>query len=131
MFSFIGVPVVIGYRDGGFDKPEMFDNIVGQFTVEYTTANDNMIYGRLSTGHKPGVFNFASPPIDGVPSVVEESTLTNYEAGIKGNYLDGRLQMALAGFMMNYDAMHLDAVQELSGGFQPCLLYTSPSPRDA
>ena len=51
MFSFIGVPVVIGYRDGGFDKPEMFDNIVGQFTVEYTTANDNMIYGRLSTGH--------------------------------------------------------------------------------
>ncbi len=119
MFSFIGVPVVIGYRDGGFDKPEMFDNIVGQFTVEYTTASDNMIYGRISTGHKPGVFNFASPPIDGVPSVVEESTLINYEAGIKGNYLDGRLQMALSGFMMNYDAMHLDAVQVLSGGYQP------------
>ena len=119
LFSFIGVPVVVGFRDGGFDKPEMFDNIVGQFTLEYTTANDNMVYGRISTGHKPGVFNFASPPIDGVPSVVEESTLTNYEAGIKGNYLDGRLQMALAGFMMNYDAMHLDAVQELSGGFQP------------
>lgn len=119
MFSFIGVPVVIGYQDGGFDKPEMFDNIVGQFTLEYTTANDNMIYGRVSTGHKPGVFNFASPPVDGVPSVVEESTLTNLEAGIKGNYLDGRLQLALGAFNMNYDKMHLDAVQVLSGGFQP------------
>lgn len=119
MFSFIGVPVVLGFTDGGFDKPEMFDNVVGQFTVEYTTENDNMIYGRISTGHKPGVFNFASPPVPGVPSVVEESTLTNYEAGVKGMYLDGRLQLAVSAFRMNYDKMHLDAVQELSGGFRP------------
>ena len=78
-----------------------------------------MIYGRISTGHKPGVFNFASPPIPGVPSVVEESTLTNYEAGMKGTYLDNRLQLAVGGFIMDYDKMHLDALQVLTEGFNP------------
>ena len=119
MFSFIGVPVVIGYQDGGFDTPETFDKVVGQMSLEYTTEADNMIYGRISTGHKPGVFNFASPPIPGVPSVVEESTLTNYEAGMKGTYLDNRLQLAVGGFIMDYDKMHLDALQVLTEGFNP------------
>ncbi|MGI9233675.1 MAG: TonB-dependent receptor [Woeseiaceae bacterium] len=119
MFSFIGVPVVVGFQDGGFDQPESWDNIVGQFTLEYTTDNDNMIYGRISTGHKPGVFNFASPPVPGVPTVVEESTLINYETGVKGFYLDDRLQVAASAFYMDYDKMHLAATQELAGGFIP------------
>ena len=119
MFSFIGVPVVVGFQDGGFDQPEAWDNIVGHLTLEYTTENDDLIYGRISTGHKPGVFNFASPPVPGVPTVVEESTLVNYEVGIKGTYLDDRLQLAVGAFFMNYDKMHLAATQELSGGFTP------------
>ena len=119
MFSFIGVPVVVGFQDGGFDQPEAWDNIVGHLTLEYTTENDDLIYGRISTGHKPGVFNFASPPVPGVPTVVEESTLINYEVGIKGTYLDDRLQLAVGAFFMNYDKMHLAATQELSVGFTP------------
>ena len=126
MFSFIGVPVVVGFQDGGFDQPESWDQIVGHVTVEYTTENNNMIYGRVSTGHKPGVFNFASPPVPGVPTVVEESTLTNYEAGVKGTYMDGRLQLAASAFFMDYDKMHLAAVQELSGGFTPDVYTDTP-----
>ena len=119
MFSFIGVPVVVGFQDGGFDQPESWDKVVGQFTLEYRTDNDKLIYGRISTGHKPGVFNFASPPIPGVPTVVEESTLINYEAGVKGTYFDGRLQLAASAFYMDYDKMHLAARQDLAGGFTP------------
>ena len=126
MFSFIGVPVVVGFQDGGFDQPEAWDNIVGHLTVEYTTENDDLIYGRISTGHKPGVFNFASPPVPGVPTVVEESTLINYEAGVKGTYLDGQLQLAVGAFFMNYDKMHLAATQELSGGFTPDIYSGTP-----
>jgi iron complex outermembrane receptor protein len=119
MFAFTGVPVVIGYQDGGLDEAVDFDKVVGQLSVEYTTDADNMIYGRISTGHKPGVFNFASPPVPGVPTVVEESTLTNYEAGFKGTYLDGRLQLAAGAFFMDYDKMHLEALQVLEAGFVP------------
>lgn len=126
MFSFIGVPVVVGFQDGGFDQPEAWDNVVGHITAEYTTANDNLIYGRISTGHKPGVFNFASPPVPGVPTVVEESTLVNYEFGIKGTSLDGQLQLAVGAFFMNYDKMHLAASQELSGGFTPDIYSGTP-----
>ena len=117
MFAFIGVPVVVGFQDGGLDQPESWDQIVGHVTVEYTTEDENMIYGRISTGHKPGVFNFASPPVPGVPTVVDESTLVNYEAGIKGTYMDGRLQLAASAFFMDYDKMHLAAFQPLAGGF--------------
>ena len=126
MFSFIGVPVVVGFQDGGFDQPESWDKIVGHFTLERTTDNGNLIYGRISTGHKPGVFNFASPPIPGVPTVVDESTLINYEGGVKGTYLDGRLQLAASAFYMDYDKMHLAATQELGGGFTPDVYYGTP-----
>ena len=126
MFSFIGVPVVVGFQDGGFDQPESWDKIIGHFTLEHTTDNDNLIYGRISTAHKPGVFNFASPPIPGVPTVVDESTLINYEAGIKGTYLDGRLQLATSAFYMDYDKMHLAATQELAGDFTPGIYNGTP-----
>lgn len=126
MFSFIGVPVVVGFQDGGFDQPESWDNVVGQFTLEYTTDTDNLYYARYSTGHKPGVFNFASPPVPGVPTVVDESTLQNYELGFKGTMLDGRLQLAAGAFFMNYDKMHLAATQELAGQITPNP--TNPTP---
>jgi outer membrane receptor protein involved in Fe transport len=122
MFSYAGVPLVIGFFEGGLDEPDTWESTIGQLTVEYRTDNDNMIYGRISTGHKPGVFNFSSPPIPGVPTSVEESELINYEGGIKGTWLDGRLQMAASAFYMDYDKMHLTAAQDLPSGFtQPQL----------
>ena len=126
MFSFIGVPVVIGFTDGGIAEPAEFDKVVGQVSLDYTTDADNMIYGRISTGHKPGVFNFASPPVPGVPTIVDESTLINYEAGFKGTYLDGKLQLAASAFFMDYDKMHLDALQVLEEGFVPDQFNTTP-----
>ena len=85
-----------------------------------------MVYGRISTGHKPGVFNFASPPVPGVPTTVEESTLINYEGGYKGTVMDGRLQLAVGAFYMDYDKMHWAATQSLSGNIQPNPNATSP-----
>ena len=126
MLAIAGVPVVVGFSAGGLGEPASFDKVVGQFSVEYTTDADNMIYGRISTGHKPGVFNFASPPVPGVPTTVEESTLTNYEAGFKGSYLEGRLQLAASAFYMDYDKMHLNAIQVYQGDFIPNEFDQSP-----
>lgn len=128
MFSYAGVPLVIAFQDGGLDEPDTWDTIIWQTTLEYRTSNDNMIYGRISTGHKPGVFNFASPPIPGVPTSVEESTLINYEAGIKGTWMDGRMQLATSVFYMDYDKMHLTAAQELPPGFTQPQLSADQSP---
>ena len=62
----------------------------------------------------------------GVPTVVEESTLQNYELGVKGTYLDGRLQIAAGAFFMNYDKMHLAATQDLEGDFVPSPTQETP-----
>jgi iron complex outermembrane receptor protein len=124
--SFLTVPIVFGFFDGAVDQVETWDKVVGQFTLEYRTDNDNMVYGRYSTGHKPGVFNFASPPVPGVPVLVEESTLDNFEFGVKGTYLDGRLQLATGAFFMLYDRFHLAAIQPLTEGFTPSPIAESP-----
>ena len=41
--------------------------------------------------------------------------LDNYELGSKGTYLDGRLQLAVGAFLMDYDGFHLSALQPLLG----------------
>jgi len=131
MFDVLGndIPVVIGFFEGGLDEPDTWESTIGQLTLEYRTDNDNMIYGRISTGHKPGVFNFSSPPLPGIPTSVEESTLINYEAGIKGTWLDGRMQLATSVFYMDYDKMHLTAQQEFPSGFsQPVPLSAETTP---
>jgi outer membrane receptor protein involved in Fe transport len=124
--SFLTIPIVFGFFDGAVDQVETWDNLVGQMTLEYTLGNDSMVYGRISTGHKPGVFNFSSPPVPGVPVLVEESTLINYELGLKGTYFDGRLQLATGAYLMNYDKMHLAAIQPLTGSFTPAPDASSP-----
>ena len=60
----------------------------------------------------------------GVPTIVDESTLINYEAGFKGP-LDRNLQLAASAFFMDYDKMHLDA-QVLEEGFVPDEFNTTP-----
>ncbi len=124
--SFLTIPIVFGFFDGAVATTESWDAVVGSLTLEYRTAAENMVYGRISTGHKPGAFNFASPPVPDLPTSVKESELTNYEIGVKGTYLDGKLQLSTSAFLMQYDAMHLGAVLPLPPNLQPDPFGESP-----
>ena len=82
-----------------------WDDIIWNVSVEYRPTDDTMYYGRISTGFRAGGFNSAS----GFNPPIEEETLINYEAGVKGLYLDRRLNVRAGAFFEAYDNFQLTA----------------------
>jgi outer membrane receptor protein involved in Fe transport len=109
-------PACSGYDNGGFDYPNTWDAVVGQTTVEYTLPNENLLYGRISTGHQAGVFNREENGQVFAQDWSNESNLVNFEVGSKGFVMDGRLQYALGAYLMQYDDMQIEAFQPAPDG---------------
>jgi iron complex outermembrane recepter protein len=62
-------------------------------------TTDTMAYARVASGYQPGGPNVLLP---GVPPTVGASKLTNYEIGLKSRLDDGRLQIDLAVFDIDW-----------------------------
>lgn len=86
----------------------------GQISLEYYLNEQQMVYGLVSRGYKPGGVNgvmgstIADPSLD--PSVrdflidnlaFDTETLMNYEIGFKGSLVDERLRLRAAAFYMD------------------------------
>ena len=68
----------------------------------YFAGEDLMLYANASTGYKGGGFNSrATLPQNLGP--YDPEYVTNYEAGLKGKLLEGRLRLNVAAFMMEYE----------------------------
>ena len=68
----------------------------------YLAREDFMLYANVSTGYKGGGFNSrATLPQNLGP--YDPEYVTNYEAGVKGSVLEGRLRISAAAFMMEYE----------------------------
>ena len=92
----------------GVDPKPSWSKIIWNIGVEYKPTDEAMVYGRLSTGYRAGGFNDSSvynPPI-------KAETLINYEAGVKGLFMDQRLNMRAAAFFQDYDDRQQVAVQD-------------------
>ena len=100
------VPVVYTYTTSakpgqvlGADPKPSWSHLIWNIGVEYKPTDETMVYGRISTGYRAGGFNDSSvynPPI-------KKETLINYETGVKGLFLDQRLNMRAAAFYQDYD----------------------------
>ena len=72
-------------------KPD--DNLWGgKVSLEYHYATNKMLYGLISRGYKAGGFNTAAE-LSGDKREYQTEFMWNYEAGIKGNWLDNSLTM--------------------------------------
>ncbi len=69
----------------------------GKLSVEYKYAPAKMIYGLISRGYKNGGFN-TDGSIEPENRVYDTEFMWNYEAGIKGLWLDDRLTLQAAVF---------------------------------
>ena len=99
-FGFVaGIPLEIIFDDSD-PNPRVWDKTIGHVSLEYTPNEDRLIYGRISTGYRAGSFN---PKSDAVPTFVEEETLINYELGVKGMFMDGRLRVTSGVFYNDFD----------------------------
>ena len=71
------------------DNPGSSDEDVTNYAISprWHLSEDTMLYLRVATGYRPGGPNLNLPD---VPPQVEADELTNYEAGVKTLFLDGR-----------------------------------------
>ena len=109
IFPIGGVPLILYFDDSDLKK-RTWGKTIGHVSLEYAPAPDQLIYGRLSTGYRAGGFNTFSP---GAPTdPIKEETLVNYEVGMKGLYLDRRLQLTAAAFYNDYSDYQINGTKE-------------------
>ena len=90
-----------------------FKSFSPRVSLDYKITPTSTVYILASRGFKPGGFNASSilsqPQFvldqlaaTGASGVFDQEKLDNYEAGIKGSFLDGRLRVALDGYIGRY-----------------------------
>lgn len=77
-------------------------------------GDNTMIYARVASGYRPGgpnFFIFGDPP----PPTVGADTLTNYEFGLKSDFLDRRAVLDLSLFYMDWNNIQISVTRNGTG----------------
>ena len=131
----LGVPIT-RFR-GLSNRNDSWGGTIGHVSLEYTPADNRLYYGRISTGFRAGGFNQISGGTSAadianniVPATFEEETLVNYEAGLKGRFLDDRLVLQTGAYLQVFDGFHFNGRQLISEAHRgnrasPILEYTA------
>lgn len=103
----VGADFGLAFYDNGqpvldVTQRESWDNVSGRMVLDYAVGDDAMVYGSVSTGFKSGGFNTLNvgPVID---TSYDDEEVINYETGLKGQFLQRRLNLNLAVFFYEYD----------------------------
>ncbi|HWE47912.1 MAG TPA: TonB-dependent receptor [Caulobacteraceae bacterium] len=76
--------------------------------ARWKVSPGTMLYARVATGFVPGGPNDVIPGSP-FPSSYSSSTTTNYEAGVKSQFLDGKLSTELSAFDVEWGNIQLEA----------------------
>jgi len=105
-----GVP---GFPPGGIPLADLSGShedglVTGKAALNWTVGKDQLIYGFVARGYKPGGFN-------SVVSEFDPETVWNYEIGWKGSFLDNRMRLQLAAFYNDFENLQFDVLEPASG----------------
>lgn len=98
---FVDIPPVAG-PDVFYDESRSDSDVSPALTLRYFPTPDIMTYASISRGFKSGGFNQRREVV-GSDGEFDEEIATNYEIGWKGAWLNNRLQINSALFLVNYD----------------------------
>lgn len=77
----------------------------------FELSDDVSIYGRVATGYRPGGPNVLPQDAPaGTPRTYESDSLTSYEVGLKGIWLDNALSLDVAAYFLDWEDVQLFAV---------------------
>jgi iron complex outermembrane receptor protein len=74
-----------------------------KFALDYTLSEDKMLYALYSEGYRLGGHNSLKNPSSVLPETYGSDILTNYEFGLKSQWLNSRLQWNLSVYQMDWD----------------------------
>ena len=84
------------------------DTVTYKLSLSYEVAVDQMVYGTVSSGFRPGGLNRSNLPFaPGIPASFEHDELTNYELGYKASWLGGRARFSGAIYYIDWSDMAL------------------------
>ena len=75
------------------------DQVTYLITGRYHLGPDSILYARAASGYRPGGPNVVIP---GAPSAFKSDTLWNYEAGYKARAWDGRVDLSVDAFYIDW-----------------------------
>jgi len=105
-FGFGGPPVldVLKTRDSQ-------DKNTVKYNLSYTLSDDLLLYATASEGFRIGGLNPANLPFAGseIPRGFSPDKLWNYELGAKSEFLDGKARVNLAGYIIIWKDLQLEA----------------------
>ncbi len=90
---------------GTFQETANFDNFVPRITLDYQASDDIFLYASAAKAVKTGGFNVvtaAGAILDSERTYQPEKSW-NYELGAKTTFADGRVQLNLAGFYIDWN----------------------------
>lgn len=82
-----------------------WDKVNWKAGFEFDVAAHSLLYANVSTGFKAGGFYFQ--PIPGAKNSYDPEKVTAYTAGLKNRFLDGRLQLNLEAFDLEYEGQQI------------------------
>jgi len=83
------------------------DGFSPKLSLTYTPSDDFMIYGLYSEGFRFGTPNIQGISPDPIPAGSKSDSLKNYEIGVRSTLLDGRLQLDVTAFYIDWQDIQL------------------------
>jgi iron complex outermembrane recepter protein len=94
----------VGFTSSDDDS---WTNFSPSVSLEYTPDDNNFIYLTVSQGYKSGGYNGNSTNEVAGRTPFSEEQVTNYEAGIKTDFLDRKARLNVAAFYMDYEDLQV------------------------
>ncbi|MBK6597871.1 MAG: TonB-dependent receptor [Proteobacteria bacterium] len=86
-----------------------------RLTLDFKATPDNLIYGAIAEGNKPGFIN-SNPLLDPSLLFADEESALNYEIGSKNTLFNGRMTLNAAVYYIDWSDQQLTTNATLSSG---------------
>jgi iron complex outermembrane receptor protein len=104
---------------GGWNIPTSYDSgrssegaATWMVTAKYRFTPDVMLYARVATSFQPGLPNGSTP---GIPLTLKGETLTNYESGLKAEFLERKGLVDLSVFYIDWKDIQIGVSNGTAG----------------
>ncbi len=93
--------------------------------VDYQVTRDNLLYASVSTGRRSGGFNNAAAPGGSTAIPFRPEKVMAYEVGSKNRFLDGTLQLNIAGYYNRYSDLQVQQALSAPNGLTTISIITN------
>lgn len=100
---------------GGFDTAygDTWDELTFSGIAEYSINDDVFVYANISQGYKSGGFQDTPSNTAGATVPYDPETVLSYELGVKSEFMDRRLRVNAAVFMMDYENLQVEFTNDV------------------